>query len=84
MSDELARVLLELLRTTEAYDKEQPVQTRLATKHALMRAAMSTARVALEAYRNPRVLCLDGEAAPEYSASQTTTTADWPEESVRL
>lgn len=66
MIDELALALANVLATVEAYDREQPVQTRLATKHTAMRTAMVGAKAALAAYRNPRVLCLDGEPSPEY------------------
>lgn len=75
MSDELAQALANVLNAVEAYDKEQPVQTRLATKHTAMRVAMSTARVTLATHKARR---LDGEPSPEY------VTADWPKESVML
>ena len=66
MSDELAQVLTELLRTIEAYDSEQPVQTRLSRKHDAMAYAMLKARESLAVYSDYKARMLDGGPSPRY------------------
>lgn len=70
MSDELARVLAQLLDAVEAYDREQPVQTRLMRKHDAMTLAMSKAKEALE---REKARMLDGGPSPEYVVHPSAT-----------
>jgi hypothetical protein len=98
MSDELAQALMNVLDAVEAYDKEQPVQTRLSRKHYAMALAILKARESLAVWRDHRARMLDGERAPEYRIPvridpalgpdewrlESTPAADYPKESVTL
>jgi hypothetical protein len=64
---ELAQALMNVLDAVEAYDQEQPVQTRLSRKHYAMALAILKARESLAVWRDHRARMLDGERAPEYT-----------------
>jgi len=66
VSDELARALVMVLDAVEAYDKEQPVQTRLSRKHDAMAYAMLKARESLAVYSDYKARMLDGGPSPRY------------------